>query len=359
LFRFGYKASAEQFEPRELLDFAVRAERSGFDSVFVSDHLQPWRHNGGHAPAALPWLGALVASTERVIIGTSVLTPTFRYHPVVIAQAFATLGCLAPGRVILGVGSGESLNEVPLGAEWPEPKVRFARLKEAVELIQLLWSQERVTFHGTYFHCDRATIYDLPREPIGLYIAGAGPAVTRLAGRVGDGFICTSGKERELYTEKLFPALREGAHKEGRQVDDLDLMIEVKVSFNPDLAKALDETRYWAALALSPEEKVGVDDPIEMERRAQALPVERASSRWIVSNDPDEHVARIREYLEMGFRHLVFHSPSPDQAQFIELYGKTILPRLRSSIGGSALGGVPGPRRIGAASSSIARKSVS
>ena len=119
MIRFGYKASAEQFAPRELLGYGIQAEQQGFDSVFVSDHLQPWRHDGGHAPAALPWLGALAASTERVLLGTSVLTPTFRYHPAVVAQAFATLGCLAPGRVILGVGSGESLNEVPLGLRWP------------------------------------------------------------------------------------------------------------------------------------------------------------------------------------------------------------------------------------------------
>src|SRR5215468_7358529 len=144
MIRFGYKASAEQFGPSELLDFSVLAEAVGFDSVFVSDHLQPWRHDGGHAPFALSWLGALGARTNRVVIGTSVLTPTFRYHPALIAQAFATLGCLFPGRVVLGVGSGESMNEAPLGAQWPEPKERFGRLKEAIELIRLLWSQERV-----------------------------------------------------------------------------------------------------------------------------------------------------------------------------------------------------------------------
>src|SRR5689334_5180172 len=155
--RFGYKASAEQFGPAELLDFGVHAERVGFDSVFISDHLQPWRHHGGHAPAALPWLGALVASTERIAVGTSVLTPTFRYHPAVVAQAFATLGCLAPGRVILGVGSGESLNEVPLGLTWPEGKERFARLKEAVQLIKQLWTEDRVTFEGNFYRTEVAT----------------------------------------------------------------------------------------------------------------------------------------------------------------------------------------------------------
>jgi coenzyme F420-dependent glucose-6-phosphate dehydrogenase len=329
MLRLGYKASAEQFAPRELLDYSVLAERCGFDSVFVSDHLQPWRHHGGHAPAALPWLGALAMQTERVLIGTSVLTPTFRYHPAVVAQAFATLGCLAPGRVILGVGSGESLNEVPLGLEWPGGKERFARLKEAVQLIRELWTGERVTFEGTYFRTERATIYDRPEQPVPIYIGASGPSATRLAGRVADGFITTSGKGRELYTDTLLPALAEGAAKADRTLDDLDLMIEVKVSFDPDPERALRDTTFWGALALTPEEKTGVEDPVEMERLADALPPERTASRWIVSSDPDEHVERIWEYVEMGFRHLVFHAPGPDQARFLRHYEELVLPRLR------------------------------
>jgi coenzyme F420-dependent glucose-6-phosphate dehydrogenase len=327
--RFGYKASAEQFAPAELLRYSVLAEENGFDSVFVSDHLQPWRHDGGHAPAALPWLGTLGASTERVIIGTSVLTPTFRYHPAVVAQAFATLGCLFPGRVVLGIGSGESMNEAPLGVDWPEPKVRFARFKEAIDLIRTLWTEERVTYQGEYFSTDKATIYDRPEQSVPLYIAGSGPAATRLAGRRGDGFITTSGKAPSLYTDTLLPAVRTGVEQSGRTLTDLDLMIEVKVSFDPDKERALADTHFWGALALTPEEKSDVEDPIEMQRLADALPVERSSSRFIVSSDPDEHVAAIARYLELGFTHLVFHAPGPDQERFLKLYGEQILPRLR------------------------------
>ena len=168
----GYKASAEQFGPQELLDFAIKAEQTGFDSVFVSDHYQPWRHTDGHAPNCFAWLGALAARTERVAIGTSVLTPTFRYHPAIVAQAMATIGCLAEGRrVILGVGTGESLNEVPLGIEWPDQKERFARLKEASELIRRLWSEEFVTFEGEYFKTRNATVYDRPKTPVKYWIA--------------------------------------------------------------------------------------------------------------------------------------------------------------------------------------------
>src|ERR1700723_2121113 len=169
LLKFGYKASAEQFGPRELLEFSCLAEDVGFDSVFVSDHFQPWKHTGGHAPFSFAWLGALGAKTSRVVMGTSVITPTFRYHPSVVAQAFGTLGAMFPERVILGVGTGESLNEVPaLGLAWPEAKERTARLKEALTLIRQLWSEERVSFKGQYYSTDKGTIYDRPspRPPI-------------------------------------------------------------------------------------------------------------------------------------------------------------------------------------------------
>ena len=330
LLTLGYKASAEQFGPKQLLDFSVLAEEVGFDSVYVSDHLQPWRHDGGHAPAALAWLGALGASTERVVIGTSVLTPSFRYHPGIVAQNFATLGCLFPGRVVLGVGSGESMNEVPLGLDWPESKERFARLRESVALIRALWTDDRVNFDGVYYRTVDATIYDKPEIPVPIYIAASGPAATRFAGREGDGFITTSGKDPKLYTDTLLPALREGAEQAGRDFADIELQMEVKVSFHPDHHRALHDTRHWGALALSPDEKTGVEDPIEMQRLADALPVERAASRFIVSTDPDEHVESILRYVELGFTNLVFHAPGPDQAEFLELYGEHILPRLRA-----------------------------
>jgi coenzyme F420-dependent glucose-6-phosphate dehydrogenase len=327
--RFGYKVSAEQFSPSDLLDFTVAAEQFGFDTAAISDHFQPWRHTGGHAPFSLTWLGAAGQATSRIGLGTSVLTPTFRYHPAVVAQAMGTLGAMFPGRIWLGVGTGESLNEAPLGTAWPDTKERFARLKEAVELIQTLLTTDRVTFDGTYYRTVNATIYDRPVTPIPISIAAAGPAAARLAGRVADGMICTSGKGMELYRDTLLPAVAEGARAAGRDVAEVELTIEMKVSFDTDLERARDDTRHWAALALSPEEKMGVEDPVEMERLADALPTERAASRWIVSSDPDEHVERIRPYLDLGFTHLIFHAPGTDQRRFLELYSCGVLPRLR------------------------------
>jgi len=334
MLRLGYKASAEQFGPNELLEFGVLAERCGFDSVFISDHFQPWRHTGGHAPFSLAWLGALGARTERVLMGTSVLTPGLRYHPSIVAQAFATLGCLYPDRMVLGVGSGESLNEVPATAQaWPDAKERTARLKEAVQLIERLWHEERVSFAGSYYRTANATIYDRPATAVPLYVAAAGPVVARFAGQAADGFICTSGKGTELYRDILLPNVAAGLEAAGRRDAPFDRMIEMKVSFDLEPGRALEDTRHWAVLALTAEQKAGTEDPLEMERLADALPAEIAARRWIVSSDPDEQVERIRPYVELGFRHLVFHAPGPDQARFLRLYSEQVLPRLRRAFG--------------------------
>ncbi len=148
---------------------------------------------------------------KRVVIGTSVLTPTFRYHPSVVAQAFGTLGSMFPDRVVLGVGTGEGLNEVPsTGMQWPDTKERFARLREANQLIRKLWAEDRVTFEGQYYRTEKATIYDKPAKPVPIYVAAAGPQVAKYAGRSAQGFICTSGKAWKLYTETLLPNVEEG-----------------------------------------------------------------------------------------------------------------------------------------------------
>ena len=163
--KLGYKASAEQFAPRELVELAVAAEAHGMDSATVSDHFQPWRHDGGHAPFSLAWMTAVGERTERLILGTSVLTPTFRYNPAVIAQAFATMGLLFPDRIFLGVGTGEALNEIATGyeGEWPEFKERYARLRESVKLMRELWLGDRVDFEGEYYKTNGARSTTCPR----------------------------------------------------------------------------------------------------------------------------------------------------------------------------------------------------
>jgi coenzyme F420-dependent glucose-6-phosphate dehydrogenase len=326
--KIGYKASAEQFGPQELLDFSVRAEQDGLDIVSVSDHFQPWRHNGGHAPNALAWLGAMTQATSQVTLGTSVLTPTLRYPPAIVAQAFGTLGCLAPGRVYLGVGSGEAMNETPAtGEEFPGRKERRLRMAEAIELIRRLWTEERVDFEGEYYRTEKATIYDRPEQPIPIYVAASGPLAAKLAGRVGDGFVCTSGKDPQLYLD-LLDKVKEGAEQAGRDPSQIKRLIEIKVAYDRDQPYAHESCNWWAALALTPEQKEGVEDALEMERLADEN-VDKAHTRFIVSNDPEEVVEKIATYVGLGFDELLLHAPGPDQNRFLDQFGADVLPLMR------------------------------
>jgi coenzyme F420-dependent glucose-6-phosphate dehydrogenase len=329
--KIGYKASAEQFDPVTLLEYARLAERTGLEIVSVSDHFQPWRHNDGHSPAAMPWLAAVGQRTSEALLGTSVLTPTMRYHPSVVAQAFGTLGCLTPGRVFLGVGTGEALNERPAtGTEMPGRKERRLRLAEAIELIRRLWTEERVDFEGEWYTTVKATVYDRPEEPVPIYVAASGPLAAKLAGRVGDGFICTSGKDPALYDELLAKVV-EGAEQASRDPGAIRHMIEIKVSYDRDLDLAFSNCHFWAALALAPEQKEGIEDPIEMERVADEN-LDKAHTRFICSNDPEEVVEKIAVYAGLGFDELVLHAPGPDQARFLEQFGQDVLPLLRTRL---------------------------
>ncbi len=327
--RIGYKASAEQFAPRELLELSVEAESRGLDLVSVSDHFQPWRHHGGHAPSALTWLGALGQATSTAVLGTGVLTPTLRYHPSVVAQAFATLACLNPGRVYLGVGSGEALNETPAtGEAFPGPKERRLRLAEAITLIRTLWSEERVDFEGEYYRTAKATVYDRPEQQVPIYLAASGPLAARLAGEVGDGFICTSGKAPELYRTLLDP-VEEGAAAAGRDPASIRRSIEIKVSYDRDLAHAYEACHWWAALSLSSDQKTGIEDALEMERVADRN-LDQAHTRFIVGDDPQDVVERIAPYLDLGFQDLVVHGPDTDQRRFLDQFTTDVLPLLRA-----------------------------
>jgi coenzyme F420-dependent glucose-6-phosphate dehydrogenase len=330
--KIGYKASAEQFGPQELLDYSVRAEQAGLEIISASDHFQPWRHHGGHAPNALAWLGAMTQASKTATLGTSVLTPTLRYSPAIVAQAFATIADLAPGRVYLGVGTGEAMNETPAtGGEFPGRKERRMRMAEAIKLIKRLWTEERVDFEGEYYRTEKATIYDRPEQPIPIYVAASGPLAAKLAGRVGDGFVCTSGKDPQLYLD-LLEKVREGATDADRDAEKIHRLIEIKVSYDRDRKFAYEACNWWAALALTPEQKEGVEDPIEMERLADDN-LDKAHTRFIVSDDPEEVVEKIKVYADLGFHELLLHAPGPDQGRFLDQFGTDVLPLLRERLG--------------------------
>jgi coenzyme F420-dependent glucose-6-phosphate dehydrogenase len=210
-------------------------------------------------------------------------------------------------------------------------KERRMRLAEAIRLMRALWTDERVDFDGEYYTTRKATIYDRPETAVPIYVAASGPLAAKLAGRVGDGFICTSGKDPELYTT-LLDAVAEGAHAAGRDASTIARMIEVKVSYDHDHERAGLDCHPWAALALSPDEKAGVEDPVEMERLADAA-IDRAGSRFIVSDDPVHVVERVGTYLDLGFDELVFHFPGKDQSRALRAFAADVLPLLRARVG--------------------------
>jgi coenzyme F420-dependent glucose-6-phosphate dehydrogenase len=221
------------------------------------------------------------------------------------------------------------MNETPVtGDAFPPVKERRRRMAEAIRLMRALWTQERVDFEGEYYRTEKATVYDRPDEPVPIYVAASGPLAARLAGRAGDGFIVTSGKKPELYRE-LVAAMEEGAEKAGRDPSHVERMIEIKVSYDRDAGYAREACGPWAALALTPDEKSGIEDPIEMERAADAA-VDRAHTRFIVSDDPEQIVAGIAPYVdEHGFTRLIFHFPGDDQRRQIDAFCEDVLPRLR------------------------------
>ena len=240
--RIGYKASAEQFGPRELVEYAVRAEEVGLDSVVVSDHFLPWRHDGRARAVRAGLDRGGRGAHQRVQLGTSRADPDVPLQPggdrAGVRHAWR---CCTPDRVMLGVGTGEALNEIAVsGREWPEFKERFARLREAVRLMRELWTED-ASFEGEYYRTVDATIYDKPEQPIPVYVAAGGPVVAKYAGRAGDGFICTSGKGMDLYTEKLMPAVAEGAQAAGRDPAEIDSMIEIKMSYDRDPRRGAGE----------------------------------------------------------------------------------------------------------------------
>ena len=187
-----------------------------------------------------------------------------------------------------------------------------------------------MTFEGEYYRTERATVYDRPDTPVPVFVAASGPLAAKLAGRVGDGFICTSGKDPALYDE-LLGKVEEGAAQASRDAAGIRRMIEIKVSYDRDLELAFKNTEFWAALALAPEQKEGIEDPIEMERVANEN-LDKAHTRFICSNDPEEVVEKIAVYSELGFDELVLHAPGPDQARFLEQFGADVLPLLRERV---------------------------
>ena len=320
----GFFAAHEQYSPRSHVGYSQQAENAGFDTVWTSDHLHPWWHSGAHCGAAWPWMATAFERTESVRIGTGVTPPIRRYHPGLIAQIFATLGNLYPGRVFCCLGTGEAMNEMPLGFDWPEYSERYGLLIDACEIIRKLWEGGFNTHNGKYWQIDTMKLYTLPNEPIPLYIAGNGPSTAKVAGRYADGFLTTIDDIDE-YRETLEPALEQGAAEADRDPSEIKRIKHLSVSYDTDFEKAYDGIERWQGPVT-----IGFDneiyDPREIEREAK----QRARDNWddwgLVTTDIDDIRSEIDRFDRAGFDEVELISASPDQEKFIKDMGASVLP---------------------------------
>jgi len=321
-----YVLSSEQFPAQSLVVQGAEAERAGFDGVWMSDHFQPWQPNEGHSAAAWPTIAALTQRTTRVMMGTGVTCPTFRYRPAVVAQVWASLSALAPGRIFLGMGSGERLNEGAAGGGWAPYNERADRLVEAVEIIRALWTGKNVKIEGRYWNVE-GKLYDPPPRPVPLYIAAGGPKSARLAGRYGDGLITGTDS---LTNPDFMKAWREGVREAGRDAHALPIVVE-HFAVVGDEGEARKAAEMWRFIPKAWEP--GFHDnvsPASIQRRAERkVKIGDVTEHWAVSADPHAHVGAIRKLGELGATHVVVHVPMPDHSLAIDFFGKKVLPELR------------------------------
>jgi len=329
--QLGWKAGPEQYPPNELLEYAVLAEQAGFDTLEASDHFHPWSEKG-QASFVWTWLGAVAARTSKILIGPGVTCPILRYNPAIIAQASATLACMAPGRTFLSVGTGEALNEYPVTAHWPGYDERQDRLAEAIDLIRILWSGEQVTYDGLYYRTRKAKLYTNPSEQIPLYISSLVPESARFAGEYGDGLITTGGKRDDVY-RRMLQNFEDGARAVGKDPTHLPRMIELNVAYTNDVDSAVSCFKeYWAGSFIPAMYNQQIYTPKMSEENGEVVSAEAIRQRSCISGNADDHVQYALHYLNLGFDRVYFHSPGPDQRAFLEGYGREVLPRLRSQL---------------------------
>jgi coenzyme F420-dependent glucose-6-phosphate dehydrogenase len=325
--RYFHFCAHEQFPPEDLLRQAVEAEKAGFDGIGCSDHLQPWWEPGesGHAWV---WLGAAGQATKKVSLGTGVTPPGPRYHPVLIAQAWATLERLFPGRPYLGFGSGESLNESPLGADWPSVGEQIERMEEALELIFKLFAGERVTHEGRWFKTKEAFLHTNSERRPPVYVSAFGPKAAGVAGRRGDGLWTLADPER---APEIIDAYRSAAEDAGREPGEI--LLQAGFSWAEDDDAALEGARVWKGA--QPDEFYRDDwhEPKAMyEEGERQVSDEALKESVIISSDPEVHAERLREVEKLGATIVVaMNNSGADPHRAIEVYGEHVLPALRGA----------------------------
>jgi coenzyme F420-dependent glucose-6-phosphate dehydrogenase len=330
-FELGYSCQPDLRPLNVLLEHAVLAEKYEFESIWVSDHFHPWRHTRAHEGFTWVWIASALERTKKVKIGPSVTCPLFRYHPAIVAQAFASLEVLYPNRVFLGVGTGEAMNEVVLGYDWPNYKERASRLEEALQIINKLWNKEFVNFNGKYYKLRVANLYDKPKKPPPIYVAAFGPKSARIAGMYGDGLITTLIEE-EFLKNKLFPEFEKGAKDKGKDIQLLKRIIELGISYDEDYEKALKACRFWAATLFPFMFRLPIYDPREIDKIADLVSDKVIANAFLITTELDDIVKKVIYLKQLGFDIVYIQSNSPDEERFIKKFGEKYIPYLKEEL---------------------------
>ncbi|HVM13937.1 MAG TPA: TIGR03557 family F420-dependent LLM class oxidoreductase [Egibacteraceae bacterium] len=315
--KVGYIMSSEEHGPNELVRHAAAAEDAGFTTAWISDHYHPWVHPQGHSPFVWSVLGGIAHATETLRVGTGVTCPTIRIHPAVIAQAAATTAVMLPGRFFLGVGSGENLNEHILGDRWPPAPVRLEMLEEAVAVMRLLWQGGQQTHYGTHYTVENARIYDLPEDPIPVYVSAFGPKALEVAARIGDGYVGTSPEP------DLVEAFRSKAG------DDKPRIGEMKCCWGDDEAACRTLAhKLWPNIGLPGQLAQDLATPALFEQATQLVTEDMVAGPIPCGDDPEQYATSIRQYADAGYDEVFIHNIGEDQTGFVAFFRDEVRPLL-------------------------------
>ena len=354
----GYWASQEQYSMQQLIDFVKEAEKAGFESTLTSDHFHPWSHTNGHGNFTWIWISAIAERTKKMKFITGVTAAVYRYNPGLIAQAFASLDVLYPGRIGLGVGSGEAMNEVTLGFDWPPAEIRVERTVESIQIIKKLWNKSEnsfndlekprlnnnkknsnihcsvdedgfVTFIGKYFKIQNAKLYTPPSTNIPLFMAGSGTNAIKAAAEYTDGLITTSKPEE---VKEIFEVFDSAAKKANKDINSLEKIAKPKVSYSEDYDKAFKAAEFWRTTQIDNAFDTNINDPRVLEEKAKReVSDDEQKKSTIIVTSIEDLITPIEKYLDAGFTKIYIHSTSPDEIEFIRLFSKKVLPYFRDN----------------------------
>jgi len=323
--KIGYAAMLEQFGPAEILDLCARADAAGFSGVMAADHLQPWVPRQGQASFVWEVL-ALAGSRTRGDLGPGVTCPSFRMHPAIVAQAAATLEVLYPGRTWLGLGSGEALNEHVVAGYWPEAPERINRMFEAIEIVSRLFGGKEVKHDGRFFKMETFRLWTLPEKAPPIYVATAGPVTAKRTGQFADGIITVGAPEEKI--DGIFAKFAEGAREAGKDPDRMPKILQLHLSWADTDAEAVaNAVAEWPNGGMR-FPKQYIRSPRDFEQMASLVRPEDFAGRMLMSADPEVHRREIQKFLDLGFDQVYLHNVGRNQAAWIDVFGREVLPGL-------------------------------